>query len=245
MMLLRMIRVELIKLRRSPVWLAFLLLPLLPAIMGTFNYLQNIAILQKEWYSLWTQHTLFTCYFFMPAMIGIYCSFLCRLEHQNQNWNVLLSSPVPLSSIFLAKLFSASLMVLLTQVWTGILFFISGRLAGLASPPPAALPLWLFCGLVGGAVICAVQLCVSLMIRSFAVPVGVAFAGGIAGLAAIAKGFGAWFPYSLICLGMRANNPDGSMPIGMHQFIITCMLIIFVFSFINIHWLKNHDVVNG
>ena len=58
-MFLRTLRAERMKLRHSPVWLAFIILPILPAIMGTFNYLQNISILQDQWYSLWTQHTLF------------------------------------------------------------------------------------------------------------------------------------------------------------------------------------------
>lgn len=61
-MFLRTLRAERMKLRHSPVWLAFFILPIVPAVMGTFNYLQNIDILQDQWYSLWTQHTLFTCY---------------------------------------------------------------------------------------------------------------------------------------------------------------------------------------
>lgn len=49
--------------RHSPVWLAFLLIPIIPAFMGTFNYLNNFRVLENAWYSLWTQHTIFTCYF--------------------------------------------------------------------------------------------------------------------------------------------------------------------------------------
>jgi len=66
-MLFKTIMAEQIKLRHSPVWLAFIILPVLSAVMGTFNYLQNIGILQDQWYSLWTQHTLFLCYFFLPG----------------------------------------------------------------------------------------------------------------------------------------------------------------------------------
>lgn len=73
-MMIHVLRAEQMKLKRSPVWLAFLILPIFPAIMGTFNYIQNVSILQDQWYSLWTQHTLFTCYFFLPALIGVYCS---------------------------------------------------------------------------------------------------------------------------------------------------------------------------
>ena len=65
-MLLRCLRAELIKFRRSPVWLAFVVLPIFPAILGTMNYLGNLGLLQSEWYSLWSQHTLFSACFFMP-----------------------------------------------------------------------------------------------------------------------------------------------------------------------------------
>ena len=59
-MLLRCLRAELVKFRRSPVWLAFVVLPIFPAILGTMNYLGNLGLLRSEWYSLWSQHTLFS-----------------------------------------------------------------------------------------------------------------------------------------------------------------------------------------
>lgn len=241
-MLFRTIRAEQMKLRHSPVWLAFILLPILPAFMGTFNYLQNISILQDEWYSLWTQHTLFTCYFFMPAIIGVYCSYLCRLEHTRYNWNAVLTAPVPVAGIFLAKLLIVSFMVILTQVWIGGLFAISGWLIGMPGLLPVELPVWLLCGAIGGIVIGAVQLCISLVIRSFAVPVGMALVGGIAGLAALAKGFGAWFPYSLISLGMRANQPGGEMACSMEQFVLNSVLFLVIFCLFGVIWLQTQDV---
>ena len=48
-MLLRCLRAELVKFRRSPVWLAFVVLPIFPAILGTMNYLGNLGLLQSEW----------------------------------------------------------------------------------------------------------------------------------------------------------------------------------------------------
>ncbi|TEB05687.1 ABC-2 family transporter protein [Pelotomaculum schinkii] len=244
-MFLRTLLAERMKLHHSPVWLAFLIIPILPAVMGTFNYLQNIGILQNQWYSLWTQHTIFTCYFFLPATIGVYCSYLCRLEHSNHNWNAVMTAPVPVSYVYLAKLISASVMVLLTQVWIGMLFVISGRLSGLAAPVPPELPVWLLCGAVGGIVICALQLCVSLIIRSFAVPVGIALIGGVAGLAALAKGYGVWFPYSLLCLGMRANQPGGAMQCSTEQFVLNSIFYLMVCILFAVIWLKKRDVSAG
>ena len=103
-MLLRCLRAELIKFRRSPVWLAFVVLPIFPAILGTMNYLGNLGLLQSEWYSLWSQHTLFAAVFFMPAQFGVFCAWQWRLEHADHNWNAALTAPVPVRALYLGKL---------------------------------------------------------------------------------------------------------------------------------------------
>lgn len=94
-MLTRCILAERKKLRHSLILPACILIPIIPAIMGTFNYLQNLGILKSEWYSLWTQHTLFYASFFFAPLIGLYCSYLWRLEHRNNNWNSIMTAPVP------------------------------------------------------------------------------------------------------------------------------------------------------
>ena len=73
-MLLRCLKAELVKFHRSPVWLAFVLLPVFPAILGTVNYLGNIEVLENAWYSLWSQHTLFSSMFFLPALLSVISS---------------------------------------------------------------------------------------------------------------------------------------------------------------------------
>ena len=69
-MFLRCLYAELQKCRRSPIWLAFVLLPVFPAILGTGNYLGNITVLDDAWYSLWSQHTLFSSLFFSAGFAG-------------------------------------------------------------------------------------------------------------------------------------------------------------------------------
>lgn len=241
-MLLKMIRADAMKLRRSPVWLAFLFLPIIPALLGTLNYNNNLGLLTEEWYSLWTQHTLFTCYFFLPIMLGIYCSYLMRLEHSNHNWNKLLTMPVPTWQIFVSKLFSASLMIVLSELWIGALFILSGKLVGLNSPLPPELISWLACGTLGGIVMAAAQLFISLIIRSFALPVGIALAGGLSGLVALAKGFGHIYPYSLMAYGMRANAPQTLLDSGYVSFVIVCLIFIVLFVVLGSLWLAKRDV---
>ena len=155
-MLLRCLRAELQKCRRSPVWLAFVLLPVFPAILGTGNYLGNLEVLDNAWYSLWSQHTLFSSLFFLPALLGVLCAWQWRLEHTDHNWNSFLTAPVPVWDLCLAKLIWAAGISLLSQVWIGVLFVVSGKLVGLSGPIPPELSEWLLCGALGGVSMCAV-----------------------------------------------------------------------------------------
>ena len=120
-MILSIINADRKKLKRAPLWLAFIFMPIIPALLGTLNYSANLEILENGWYSLWTQNTLFTCYFFLPIMLGIYCSYLISIERANHNWNKVLSMPVPVWQIFLSKLIISSFMLIISEIWIGVL----------------------------------------------------------------------------------------------------------------------------
>lgn len=241
--LIKVIRTEQMKLKRSPVWIAFLTLPAISAFFGTFNYLNNLDLLKSEWFSLWSQHSLFLCYFFMPALIGTYCSYLWRLEHTRHNWHSFLTAPVPRLTLYLGKLFHAVLMTVLSSVWIFTLFYVCGRLCGIQAPFPADASEWFVCGIAGGTAICCVQLYISLMIRSFALPVGIALAGGIGGLFMTSKGFGLYYPYSLYSMGMRANNPQRE--IDLVSFCVNSAAYIVVFAGLSVFYLHKHEMTAG
>lgn len=228
------------KLKHSPMWLAFFLLPIIPAFLGTVNYLNNIEILDDLWYSLWTQHTLFSCYFFLPLVIGIYCAYLWRLEHTGHNWNLVLTAPVSRTVLILAKLANAALLTVLVVLWSVLLYVISGILCGLSiSLPFYDILCWIFGGICGGIVICVVQLFWALVIRSFAVTVGIALIGGLSGLAMVAKGYPYIDPYSLLCLGMKANNPN--QDVNYILFTLSCICFFLLFLILSILYLKCRD----
>lgn len=111
------IKAENKKLRHSVIWAACILIPIIPAIMGTFNYEQNLGILTGKWYSLWSQLSLFYSCFFYAPLIALYCSYLWRLEHLNHNWNVLMTAPVSIPGIFFSKLAVILKVTVITQVW--------------------------------------------------------------------------------------------------------------------------------
>lgn len=241
-MLLKLLKAERMKLKRSPVWIAFFIMPIIPAFLGTLNYMANLELLKSEWYSLWTQHTLFTCYFFLPIMIGVYCAYIMRLEHTNHNWNKILTIPASRSMIFISKLLTASFMVLISEVWIAVLFVISGTFVGMTAPPYSDIIIWCVFGTLGGMVMTGVQLFLSIYIKSFAMPIGIAFAGGLSGLLFLAKGLGHIWPYSLMAYGMNSNSPQQMLKSGYGAFITICIVYIAVLLVIGSTAMSNQDV---
>lgn len=231
--------VELIKIRRTPVWIAFLILPLISALIGTANYLNNLELLKSTWYSLWTQHSLFFCYFFMPPLVGVYASYLWRLEHSGSNWNMMLVNISAWRLVF-DKTAVCSVITFLTLGWLCILYILCGLYVGLTEPVPPELAEWFACGVLGGVAVCAIQCFLSLVIRSFAIPIGMALLGGFAGLAITAKGSYYLLPYSLMSMGMRANNPNLTVDTAM--LISYSVFFIVLFYLLSVRYIRKHDV---
>lgn len=242
-MLYKLIKAERLKLKRSPLWLAFIFMPIIPALLGTLNYKANIEVLQSEWFSLWTQHTLFTCYFFLPIMIGIYSSYIMRQEENNRNWNKVLSMPVSKNLVFIAKLIQVVFMIFLSEIWICTLFVISGKVIGLTSAIPCdKLIAWCLFGTLGGSVMASLQLMISLFIKSFALPVGISLGGGLSGMVFLAKHLGHIWPYSLMAYGMNSNAPQELIKSGYMSFVIICIVYIAIFMITSSTILSKRDI---
>lgn len=241
-MLMRCMIAENRKLHGSVIWLAFFIIPVFPAIMGTFNYLQNIAILKNGWFDLWTQHTLFYALFFFAPMVGLYSAYLWRLEHLGHNWNIIMSAPVRPFYLFFAKFIVVIKMALLTQLWVFILFCICGHFfAQLPGFPPMQIFFWLLRGVLGGVAVIALELLLGMVIRSFAAPILIALLGGVAGMAFVSQGHGLMFPYSLMLLGMNSNKTEDIISGQFSLFVLSCILFSLVFFLISNLYLTRQD----
>ena len=231
------------KLRGSPVWVVFFLLPVLSALYGTFNFLQNQGVLSFNWYNLWTQHTLFYALFFFSPLVGLYAAYLWRLEHLGHNWNLIISQPVPPLYLFLAKLAVVFKMALLTQGWMLTLYLLSGKLwAKLPGLPPAEVFLWSLRGALAAAPVIALQLLLAMCIRSFAVPVLVALGGGLAGLILSSRGLGLVWPYSQMIAGMTSNKTEDALAGCELPFVLSCLVFLAVFLLAADFLLRKQDV---
>ena len=224
-MLLRCIRAENQKLHGAPIWLVFLVVPLISCLYGSYNFLQNLGLLSFTWYNLWTQHTLFYTLFFFAPMVGVYAAYLWRLEHLGHNWNLIMAAPVPPVDLFIAKFLAVAKVTLFTQGWVFVLYVVCGKLwAGLPGWPPLQVAVWLVRGVVGSFSIIALELLIAMLIRSFAVPVLFGLAGGVSGMLMASKGFGMVWPFALMQMGMNSNKSEDVLAGSGGVFWAACLI---------------------
>lgn len=241
-MLIRCIQSEKKKLKHSILWLVCLIIPLIPAIMGTFNYLGNLTILTPGWHNLWTQETLFYANFFSAPLVGLCCAYLWRLEHRNHNWNALMTAPVPVWAAVLSKLIVALRFLIITQLWVGILFLASGKCIDIDGPVPLEILGFLLRGTLAGTAVAALQLFLSMVIPSFTLPVILAFIGSVGSVYITAKGMGFLSPYALLMLGMNANHAENMLKGQLLPFLAAAAGFAFLFYWLSVVCLKKKDI---
>ena len=233
---------EMIKLKRSPVWIPFLVMPAISALIGVFNFTNNQGVLHFTWKDLWTQQSLFLGLLFLAPLTGVLCSLLWRMEHAGTNWNIILTVESAYK-IVKDKLLISSCISILCILWIGVLYVISGTVLGIPGSIPVEFYECMLCGALGCVALSAVQIYLSLVIRSFALPVGIAFIGNIAGLAFISKGFGFFLPYAMIQMGLKSTNLTYELDAG--KFAIACGLYLVLFYGMSVIHIKRSDVKTG
>ncbi|WP_281533260.1 ABC transporter permease [Anaerocolumna aminovalerica] len=242
-MLRRCISAEWMKLRHSYIWIILMILPIISVLIGSANFYMNQVVLTKEWYSLWSQVGLFYGEFFFPILIAICCGYMWRLEHRNKNWNMIMAAPVSTNSIFLSKLIVAGVLMIFVQIFFFILYFIGGKLAGITSDLPGELFGWLIRGWIAALTISALQLALSMRIRSFAAPIGIGLCAVFIGLGMYVIHLGLFFPHSLLTTGMGVLSQTSLSSGENFLFIIMNLLYIVVISAGAIHRMRKSDVV--
>ncbi|RNB77482.1 ABC transporter permease [Brevibacillus panacihumi] len=243
-MLQQCISAEWIKLRRSYLWIVMMSLPLVSVCIGCANFAMNQGVLKNEWYSLWSQVSLFYGEFFFPILIAICSAYLCRLEHANRNWNMIMTAPVSVGSLFIAKVAVISVLLLLVQGFFFILYVAGGMLIGLQADLPPELPGWLFRGWIAAVAIGVLQLALSVRIRSFAAPVGIGLCMTFLGLGMYVMNLGLIFPHSLLTAGMGVLSQEGLGLGSSFLFYVMNLLYIVVISAGVMYRMRSTDVVS-
>lgn len=235
---------ELEKCRRSKILLPAVVLALLSCAIGAITYSINASLLSGEqWGNLWVQNGLFYGYFFYPMMIAICASCLWRVEHREHNWNRLMTVPVRRRTLIGAKFIVLACVVLLEHTLFVTLALLCGKaLFHIAAPvPPRALEWFLF-GWLAALPIAAMQLYLSMRIRSFAVPIGIALASCVVGLGTFVISREIPYPNTLLIVGLGAQSEENmGLTMGMR---LLCAAVIYAaaFLFLAAQRLRRNDI---
>jgi hypothetical protein len=224
--LVRAIRVELLKLRRTLALLAAVLVPLVVIVMTTLLILSRdpgsrIGGDSNLWDVVMLNFVMFLwCLVGLGPFIALETALLAGLEHRENAWKHLFALPVARWSIYAAKLLVGAGLVVLSAAVLDVGFAAEGLLIvavrpdlGLTLPIPwVSLLLRSAEFTVAATLVLAFQTWVATRWRSFPLAAGVGIVGAVAGLilcissrAAIAASV---FPWSLpfIALGRFSAN---------------------------------------
>ena len=178
---------EAIKLRRSSAWVVAVLLPLLAVITGTVNFIVNRESFEG-WISLSSQITLFYSMMFCSLGIALLASTVWRVEHRGTSWNAMRTTPHSPAAVALAKTLVILVPVLAMQGVLLALAWLAGiTVAGLGPAIPTAFVASGLLAALGALPLVAVQSLLSMLMRSFAAPVAVAFLGCVVSFGLLAS----------------------------------------------------------
>lgn len=153
-----------------------------------------------------------------------------------------MTSPVSIPCLYLGKLAVIFRVTLITQLWVGILFIFCGKIIGLPGFCPADIYLWLLRGTLAAAAIGAMQLFLSMVIRSFSVPIGIALIGSVLGMMLSNKGLGLYWPYSLMLMGMNSSKTADVLKGNTLPFILSTGIFFLVFYLTAVRILRTRDI---
>lgn len=178
---------EAIKLRRSSAWVVAVLLPLLAVITGTVNFIMNRESFEG-WISLSSQITLFYSMMFCSLGIALLASTVWRVGHRGTSWNAMRTTSHSPTAVALAKTLVILVPVLAMQGVLLTLAWLAGiAVAGLGPAIPTAFVASGLLATLGALPLVAVQSLLSMLMRSFAAPVAVAFLGCVVGFGLLAS----------------------------------------------------------
>jgi hypothetical protein len=134
--------------------------------------------LEDGWHALWMRSFVFYGLFPLPVGIAILASLVWRPEHRGSNWNMLMTGTAPAVRIVVAKTTVIAVLAAYMQLVALATVLALGRFAfGLPGLPPGQYGFALVLIMVGCVPVAAVQSWLSMVLRSFAAPVAIAFVG--------------------------------------------------------------------
>jgi hypothetical protein len=217
-MLATLFRLEALKARRSLALLMVLACPLMVVLLNTGLLLRQLGVDGQgggeahAWRGFWLGNQALWCYFMLPLHMALCTALINGAEHRQQGWRLMLTLPVSVRQLYLAKLLLALAMTALAHL---CLLLLAGAvsllpLGGTAPGQPA----WTMAGALLAALAASLPMLVlqhslSWASQNIVVPLA---AGVCATMGIVQLGSSAYwrvFPWSYPL--MAANGSDPAM----------------------------------
>ena len=214
-MFLILLRLELLKLRRSLPLLMLVACPLLVVALGTGMLLKSPAAAFTRphfWLGFWHGNLALWTYFMLPLYIALVTALLNGNEHRNGTWRLLLTLPVTPRQLYLAKAALAWGCVLGANLALGLLSMLAAQLLAAVRPTPAGMhdfPLALSLAKISLAClpVVLIQHALSWRVANFVLPlaVGICATMGIVQLGS--SEYWVYFPWSYSLMAASGSEP--------------------------------------
>jgi hypothetical protein len=188
-------RAELLKLRKSPVWLLVLVSPALTTLVNLFEAGGDGG---DPWVGALSTAALVHGLLFLPLLSGVFAAFVCRFEHAGGGWKQLLALPVSRGAVYVAKFAIVMGLLLATQALLLGGTLLAGAVRGWSAPIPwDAMAQSLLGGWAACLPIAALQLGASALWQSFAAPLALNVIFTLPSiLIANSETYGPWYPWA-------------------------------------------------
>ncbi|AKS43008.1 ABC transporter permease [Wenzhouxiangella marina] len=240
-MMLRLTRVEALKLRHSLVSLLVLAVPGMIFVMLLATILSGNS--PGAWERVAMSGAAIWAYFLLPMAVTALTALMAQVEHGPRAWSWSLTLPLPKARVFQAKALLAALLMAVISLLVGLAILAGGLLGGWLLPDQALqgpLPIGLLAALMSkmwlaGLFVLAIQFIVAFRFSSFAVPVVLGISGTFFAVVATSARLGIYFPWLL------PTNVLASAPERAFQAIVTGSVGGVLLLLIGCWWLGRRD----
>ncbi|MGZ9587306.1 ABC transporter permease [Paenibacillus marinisediminis] len=226
--LIRVMRSELIKLKRNRLMSLLLVSPLLALVIGYMFPVETNN--PHAWGMMLSMMAAAHSILFLPLLSGIIASSLCRYEHANGGWKQTLALPVSRTHVYVVKLLLVAGLLLVIQLLFLAAVLGVGWYKGFPGTPWDLLLRSVLGGYVTTLSLAMLQLFVSTVWANFAAPMTINVILTLPNLLVIQSKYAPYYPWSQPALAMlpRDINEFGlNIPLDMLLMVSGTSFIVF------------------
>ncbi|MBW9171641.1 ABC transporter permease [Clostridium estertheticum] len=170
--MLNIIKNELLKIRSLKATIIAFMMPLVMVLIGLINVYTGKVKVDNMWDALYTQSTILYGGLLLPLVICLIVSLSWRIEYKNNSIICLKTTPIDLNKLFIGKIITTSIIVLLNVVCYIIIIIVFKTLI----IPNEPIKSYVFTGPIIGLICTFPLICIqhllSMTFKNFILPVG-------------------------------------------------------------------------